>query len=143
MSDQENSKPYDLEERTAVFAEQSRSFVKKLPRTIGNMEDAKQFIRASGSIGANYIEANDSIGKKDFLMKVKICRREAKESGYWLRLLDVDGKLEPERQRLAAEAAELMKIFGAIVPKMRVAMPLRYLNFLLFVSDFGIRISDF
>ena len=113
----ENAKPYDLEERTAVFAEQSRSFVKKLPRTIGNMEDAKQFIRASGSVGANYIEANDSIGKKDFLMKVKICRREAKESGYWLRLLDVDGKLEPERQRLAAEAAELMKIFGAIVRK--------------------------
>ena len=69
------------------------------------------------SIGANYIEANDSIGKKDFLMKVKICRREAKESGYWLHLLDVDGKLEPERQRLAAEAAELMKIFGAIVRK--------------------------
>ena len=117
MSDQENSKPYDLEERTAVFAEQSRAFVKKLPRTIGNMEDAKQFIRASGSIGANYIEANDAIGKKDFLMKVKICRREAKESGYWLRLLDVDGKLEPDRQRLAAEARELMKIFGAIVRK--------------------------
>jgi four helix bundle protein len=110
-------KPYDLEERTAVFAEQSRALVKKLPRTIGNLEDAKQFIRASGSIGANHIEANEAIGKKDFMMKIKICRREAKETCYWLRLVDVDGKLEPERQRLGAEAAELMKIFGAIVRK--------------------------
>ena len=62
-----------------MFAEQSRSFVKRLPRTIGNIEDAKQFIRASGSIGANYIEANEAIGRKDFVMKIKICRREAKD----------------------------------------------------------------
>jgi len=117
VSDRENSKLYDLEDRTALFAKQSRALVKKLQRTIGNIEDAKQFIRASGSVGANYIEANDSIGKKDFVMKVKICRREAKESGYWLGLLDVDSNLEPERQRLVAEAKELMKIFGAIVRK--------------------------
>ena len=117
MSDRENSKLYDLEDRTALFAKQSRALVKKLQRTIGNIEDAKQFIRASGSVGANYIEANDAIGKKDFVMKVKICRREAKESGYWLGLLDVDSNLEPERQRLVAEAKELMKIFGAIVRK--------------------------
>lgn len=90
---------------------------KKLQRTIGNIEDAKQFIRASGSVGANYIEANESIGKKDFLMKIKTCRREAKESRYWLRLLDVDGTLDSERQRLAREATELMKIFGAIIRK--------------------------
>ncbi|MGH8100052.1 MAG: four helix bundle protein [Chthoniobacterales bacterium] len=113
----ENAKPYDLEERTAVFAEQSRAFVKNLSRTIGNVEDAKQFIRASGSVGANYIEANESIGKKDFVMKIKICRREAKETCYWLRLLDVDDKLQPERQRLSAEAKELMNIFGAILHK--------------------------
>jgi four helix bundle protein len=117
MSDHQNSKPYDLEERTAIFAELSRALVKRLPRTIGNVEDAKQFIRASGSIGANYIEANEAIGKKDFIMKIKICRREAKESCYWLRLLDVDAKLELERQQLAAEAKELMNIFGAILRK--------------------------
>ncbi len=80
----ENAKSYDLEERTAVFAERRRALVKRLPRTIGNVEDAKQFIRASGSIGANYIEANEAIGKKDFMMKIKICRREAKETCYWL-----------------------------------------------------------
>jgi four helix bundle protein len=74
-----------------------------LPRTISNIEDVKQFVRASGSIGPNYIEANEAIGKKDFVMKIKIYRREAKEIRYWLRLLD--------------EADELMKIFGAIVRK--------------------------
>jgi four helix bundle protein len=117
MNNEENSKPYDLEERTFQFAKASRAFVKVVPRTIANVEDAKQFIHASGSIGANYIEANEAIGKKDFLMKIKICRPEAKESGYWLGLLDVDGKFEPNRERLLVEAKELMKIFGAIVRK--------------------------
>jgi four helix bundle protein len=111
------SKPYDLEDRTLEFAKASRAFVKRLPRTIANIEDAKQFIRASGSIGANYIEANESIGKKDFIMKVKTCRREAKESSYWLRLLDCSGELDGARTILVAEAQELMKIFGAIVRK--------------------------
>lgn len=65
MPTNDNSKRYDLEDRTFAFAKATRAFVKKLPRTIANIEDAKQFIRASGSIGANYIEANESIGKKD------------------------------------------------------------------------------
>jgi four helix bundle protein len=117
MSTQDHSRPYDLEDRTFEFAKTSRAFVKKLPRTIANIEDAKQFVRASGSIGANYIEANESIGRKDFVMKIKTSRREAKESGYWLRLLDCDGQLESVRAKLLAEARELMKIFGAIVRK--------------------------
>jgi four helix bundle protein len=115
----ESSKPYDLEERTFQFARASRTFVKLLPRTITNIEDVKQFVRASGSIGANYIEANEAIGKKDFVTKIKICRREAKESRYWLLLIDADGKLEPEQRRLLGEAEELMKIFGAIVRKLK------------------------
>jgi four helix bundle protein len=113
----DDSKRYDLEDRTFEFARASRAFVKRLPRTIANIEDAKQFIRASGSIGANYVEANESIGKKDFVMKVKTCRREAKESGYWLGLLDCNGELDSARAKLLAEARELMKIFGAIVRK--------------------------
>src|SRR5438552_8966179 len=118
MSHNENSKRYDLEERTFEFAKASReAFVKQLPRTIANIEDVKQFIRASGSIGANYIEANEAIGKKDFVMKIKICRREAKESRYWLRLIDTDGKFEAMQAELLSEAEELMKIFGAIVRK--------------------------
>jgi four helix bundle protein len=117
MSSDENSKPFDLEERTFQFARAGRTFVKQLPRTISNIEDVKQFVRASGSIGANYIEANEAIGKKDFVMKIKICRREAKESRYWLRLMDIDGRLGAEQSRLLKEADELMKIFGAIVRK--------------------------
>ena len=112
-----SSKQYDLEDRTFEFAKASRMFVKKLPRTISNIEDAKQFIRASGSIGANYIEANESIGKKDFVIKIKTCRREAKESGYWLHPLDCDGELEASRAKLLAEAREPTNIFGAIVRK--------------------------
>src|SRR5712691_12263428 len=113
MLSNENPKPFDLEERTFQFAKTSRAFVKQLPRTISNIEDVKQLVRASGSIGANYIEANEAIGKKDFVMKIKICRREAKESGYWLRLMDVDGKLEAKQADLLREAEELTKIFGS------------------------------
>ena len=117
MENNDNQKRYDLEDRTFNFAKDNRRFVKALPRTIANIEDVKQFVRASGSIGANYIEANEAIGKRDFVMKIKICRREAKESGYWLRLLDIDEKLEVQGDNLVGEATELMKIFGAIVRK--------------------------
>ena len=113
----ENPKRYDLEDRTFTFAKTARVFVKSLPKTIANIEDVKQFIRASGSVGANYIEANEALGKKDFVMKMKVCRREAKESRYWLGLIDSDGKSESNRDRLLGEANELMKIFGAIVRK--------------------------
>ena len=108
MASNDNSKPYDLEERTFQFARASRAFVKQLPRTVSNVEDAKQFIRASGSIGANYIEANESIGKKDFVTKAKICRREAKESRYWLRLIDVDKNLQIEQATVLADGARFV-----------------------------------
>src|SRR4051812_9670793 len=73
---------YDLEERTFNFAQQVRSFVKKLPTNIWNTEDAKQLVRASGSTGANYIEANEALSKKDFAYRIKISRKEAKESRF-------------------------------------------------------------
>ena len=72
-----NSKPYDLEDRTLEFAKKVRKFVKKLPKSIANQEDGRQLIKASGSVGANYIEANESLGKKDFRMRIKISRKEA------------------------------------------------------------------
>jgi four helix bundle protein len=114
-----NSKPYDLEERTFKFAKEIRIFVGKLPKNVNNAEDGKQLVRSSGSIGANYIEANESLSKKDFVMRIKICRKEAKESCYWLRLVDTgDNKeLEMERKKLFGEATEITKIFGAIVEK--------------------------
>jgi four helix bundle protein len=67
-----NSKPYDLEDRTLEFAKRVRKFVKLLPKTIANQEDGRQLIKASGSVGANHIEAKESLGKKDFRMRVKI-----------------------------------------------------------------------
>jgi four helix bundle protein len=93
--------------------------VKKLPNTLANIEDAKQLVNASGSVGANYIEANEALGKKDFIMRIKISRKEAKESRFWLRLVDTndDSALEKERKELIQEATELMNIFGSIVRK--------------------------
>lgn len=79
MSKIENSKQYDLEERTAIFAERCRDFLKKIPKDIANAEYAKQLIRSSGSQAANYIEANEALSKKDFSMRVKISRKETKE----------------------------------------------------------------
>jgi four helix bundle protein len=81
-------KIYDLEERTFVFARNCRLAIKSLPRTIEVYEDGKQLVRSSGSVGANYIEANESLSKKDFYYRIKICRKEAKESNYWLNLLN-------------------------------------------------------
>jgi four helix bundle protein len=112
-------KQYDLEPRTCEFAKNIRNFLKKLPRSIANAEDSKQVARSSGSIGANYIEANESLSKKDFNMRVKISRKEAKETCYWLKLIDNgnNAELEKEQNALLKEAGELMNIFGSIVRK--------------------------
>ncbi|MDY6836599.1 MAG: four helix bundle protein [Thermodesulfobacteriota bacterium] len=119
MTKRDKPKQYDLEDRTLAFAKRVRALVKKLKKTMGNMEDGKQVIRASGSVGANYIEANESLSKKDFIMRIKISRKEAKESRYWLRLLDIGDAPEQENERkvLVNEATELMNIFGAILVK--------------------------
>jgi four helix bundle protein len=114
-----NSKYYDLEDRTQAFAIAARVFVKKIPQTLANIEDSRQLIRASGSVGANYIEANEALGKKDFFLRIKICRKESKEARYWLRLIDTHNDIDLEQQRnyLIGEATELMNIFGAILRK--------------------------
>ncbi len=118
MSEAKNPKHYDLEDRTFLFARKVRAFIRELPKTIETIEDGKQLIRASGSVGANYIEANETLSKKDFVMRIKICRKEAKDSRYWLRLLDThEEALEEERWMLAKESEELMNIFGAILRK--------------------------
>jgi four helix bundle protein len=119
MTETRNSKNYDLEERTLTFAKRVRLFVKKLPKTIANIEDAKQLVKASGSVGNNYIEANQALSKKDFIMRIKICRKEAKESRYWLRLVDLHKEIELENDRkgLEREATELMNTFGSILRK--------------------------
>ena len=117
--DRIQTKQYDLEDRSFAFAKDVRTLVKQIPKTVANIQDAKQLVRASGSVGANYIEANESLSKKDFLMRIKICRKEAKESRYWLRLIDVgdDATVEKDRLDLMKEATELTNIFGAIFRK--------------------------
>ena len=110
---------YDLEDRTFIFAKDVRAFAKQIPKTLANLEDTKQVVRASGSVGANYIEANESLSKKDFVMRIRICRKEAKESRYWLRLIETgdDPALKKCRDHLVQEATELTSIFGAILRK--------------------------
>ncbi len=115
----QNSKQYDLEGRTFQFAKNIALYVKQLPRNIQNLEYGKQVVRASGSVGANYIEANEALSKKDFVMRIKICRKEAKESAYWLGLIvqTNDEKYGQEGQKLLKESLELKKIFSSILMK--------------------------
>lgn len=108
-------KIYNLEDRTFKFSKDCRDYVKKLPRSISNIEYGKQLIRSSGSVAANYIEANEAISKKDFKHRIKICRKEAKESRLWLRLSISNTENKKEQNILSQEALELTKIFGSIV----------------------------
>jgi len=119
MAQNSKNKTYDLEERTFQFAKRVRVFIKTLEKTIANLEDAKQVVRSSGSVGANYIEANESLSKKDFVFRMKISRKEAKESMYWLRLLNETNDLSNKKvvENLIREATELKKIFSAIIEK--------------------------
>ncbi len=110
---------YDLEERTFQFAKAVRAYVKKLPKGIANIEDSKQVVRASGSSGANYIEANEALSNKDFLVRMKICRKEAKECAFFLRLIyeNNDTEHRKEGMNLQDEAIQLKKIFSSIINK--------------------------
>lgn len=101
----QNSK-YDLEERTYKFAKRINEYVKKLPKNMVNIEIGKQLIRSGGSIGANYIEANESFRRK-----------ETKESSYWLNLSEPNDNQISEKELLIKETNELMKIFGSIIEK--------------------------
>jgi four helix bundle protein len=117
----EEGKPvYDLEERTFQFAKRIRKWIKKLPHSVANLEDSKQLVRASSSVGANYIEANEALSKKDFIFRLRICRKEAKESAYWTRLIMESNEVTPEEKEgkaLYQESVELKKIFSSIISK--------------------------
>jgi len=111
-------KKYDLEDRTLKFSKDIFRNLKTIPRDIISNEYIKQITRSSGSIGANYIEANEALSKKDFLMRMKISRKEAKETVYWLNIIsDIDENTKIKLQPLLQEAIELKKIFSAIIEK--------------------------
>lgn len=114
----QNNKIFDLEDRTLEFAKKCLDLSKLLPNTLENLEYKRQLIRSSGSVGANYREANEAISKKDFLLRLRICRKESKESKYWLELL-LHGNRNFEKiiTPLSNEALELVKIFNSIINK--------------------------
>ncbi len=116
----ENQKTYDLEIRTFEFARDCRFLVKDLKKTVSNIEDSKQLIRSSGSVGANYIESNEKLGDKDLIFRLKISRKEAKESEYWLGLLNEMNQNETNRiEKLIKEANEIRRILSAIINKLK------------------------
>lgn len=96
-----------------------RRFVDRLPKSLANYEDAKQVVRSSGSVAANYLEAQEGLSRKDFFYRIKICRKEARETGLWLRLINTgaDSGLDQESNRLFVEAEELKRIFSSIAAK--------------------------
>lgn len=110
----------DLAERTERFAHDVRHFVRSLPRSISNAEDIKQMVRASGSVAANHIEADNALGAQDKLMRFRICRKEAREAGLWIRLIDA-GESEStatEQACLNDESAQLVKIYSTIIKRL-------------------------
>ena len=112
-------KQYDLEERTFQFAKNISLYIKKFPSAVSNIEYGKQIVRSSGSVGANYIKANEALSKKDLIMRIKISRKEAKESAYWLRLIVETNSEEyaKDGNKLTNEATELKKILSSILEK--------------------------
>jgi len=116
-NEQNTKRLYDLEERTMLFAKNVNAFIRQLPKDISIIENGKQLIRSAGSVAANYIEANEALSKKDFIMRIKICRKEAKESRLWLNLIQPPAQANQTRDKLIDEATQLMKIFGAILAK--------------------------
>lgn len=116
-----DAKPkYDLEERTARFGEAVIVFAKKVPKTPVTLPIISQLVKASTSIGANYCEADDGVSRNDFRHRISICRKEAKESKFWLRMV---AKAAPEMcaeaRRHWQEAKELHLIFSRIYWKLR------------------------
>ena len=111
---------HDLEDRCHEFAKNVRVFCRKLRRDTENLEDIRQLVRSSGSVGANYIEANEKVGDGDLRYRIKLSRKESKESMHFLGLLEVFGNtvLEKERMTLIDEANQLRKIFSSMLNKL-------------------------
>lgn len=115
MNQLPNKPSYDLEERTAKFAENIIDFVRTVKEDAVNKRVISQLVGAAGSVGANYCEATESESKKDFIHKIAISRKELKESKHWLRLLARTNPEQKERIKIFwKEAHELLLIFSKI-----------------------------
>jgi len=119
-NDQSSKKKFDLEDRTLDFAKRVVRMCKELPTNTVNDKLIDQVIRSAGSVGANYREANDALGTKDFLMRLKISRKEAKETHFWLELIiEANPDLKKRIESLFQESLELKKILSAIITKLQ------------------------
>ena len=107
----------ELEERCFDFARRVKELIKKCKMNVTNIKISGQLIDASGSVGANYIEANEALSTKDFIYRIRISKKESKEAKFWLRLIDCEEKDQQEQNALIQEAKELMLIFGGILQK--------------------------
>lgn len=116
-SETRNPNRYNLSKRTFEFTAKVIVYLNGLPKSISGIEISKQLIRSAGSVGANYLEAEESLSKKDFIMHIKISKKEARESVYWLQLSLAQREAIVEKERLIDEATQLMKIFGSIIQK--------------------------
>ena len=108
---------FDLEERTQSMALRIRDYIKALPKTLTNLEYARQLTRSSGSVAANYIEANEAVSRKDFVLRLRIARKECKETNYWLRMTEPSEMQAAAQKRLSEESTELVRIFSAIIER--------------------------
>jgi four helix bundle protein len=125
---QNKSKPYDLEERTYAFALEIRMFLRNTKWDPVSWTDIKQLLRSSGSVAANYIEAVESISDADSLYRLRVTKKEARESGLWLRLLNdcnpIDDNTHQALHVLISETEELVKILASIIRKKSATLPL-------------------
>lgn len=122
MNTQPRRPKFDLEDRTFCFARNVRNLIEILASSRVTPDDKKQLVRSSGSVAANYLEANEGISGKDFAMRIKICRKEARESHLWLRLIKeaADPDSQTKIDALIDEAMQLVKIFNAIAYKVKI-----------------------
>ena len=120
----DKNQKFDLEERTYRFARDVRLFIKSINSIDLIEEDIHQLLKSSGSVGANYREANDALSKKDFIYRIRISRKEAKESKYWLRLIkSMSSNIDHQGlDMLIIEAEELKRILSSILQKMETSL---------------------
>ena len=117
---QPSSHPFDLEERTTLFAQRVIRLCQALPRNPINDRLTGQAVGSAGSVGANYREANDALGKKDFLFRLRIARKEAKEILHWLVLIaEANPSVSSRMRALVQEGDEIKKILSSIIDKSR------------------------
>ncbi len=111
---------HPLEERCHQFGKRVRKFCRAVKKDIANNEDIKQLVRSNGLVEANYIEANENVGKGDLKYRIKVCRKESKESVHFLGLIELfeDKELEKERDWLIDEANQFRKIFSSMIKKL-------------------------